>query len=137
MSAFVLDCSVAVSWFFTDEASLKTDQLLEQLHNGGALVPSLWRMELGNVLARAEKHGRMTAAQITATVELVNKLPITTDMDDSRALREVLSLARTKSLTTYDAAYLELAMRHRIPLATLDKILIKTASEMKVKTLPA
>jgi len=70
-------------------------------------------------------------------VELVNNLPVTTDMDDSRALREVLSLARAESLTTYDATYLELAMRHGIPLATLDKALIKAAKKMKVKTLPA
>lgn len=137
MSAFVLDCSVTISWFFTDEASPKTIQLLEQLRDSGALVPSLWRLELGNVLAHAERHGRITAAQITARVELVNDLPITTDMDNSRALREVLNLARTKSLTTYDAAYLELAMRYGIPLATLDKALIKAAREVKVKTLPA
>ncbi len=137
MSAFVLDCSIAVSWLVEDEAGPKTDQLLEQLHDGGALVPGLWRLELGNVLVRAEKHGRITAAQITAMVELVDKLPITTDTDDSRALKEVLSLARAESLTTYDAAYLELAMRHGIPLATLDKTLIKAAKRIKAKTLPA
>jgi len=137
MSAFVLDCSIAVSWLVADEASTKTDRLLERLRDDGALVPTLWHLELGNVLARAEKRGRMTAAQIAAIVELVNRLPIAADTDHSRALREVFSLARAESLTTYDAAYLELAMRHGIPLATLDKTLLRAASRVKVKTLPA
>ena len=137
VSAFVLDCSIAVSWLVADEASAKTDRLLERLRDDGALVPALWHLELGNVLARAEKHRRITAAQIAAIVELVNRLPITADTDHGRALKEVLSLARAESLAIYDAAYLELAMRHGIPLATLDKTLVKAANRVKVKTLPA
>ena len=140
MSTFVLDCSVALAWLFQDEAGPNTDQLLKELRddNSNAIVPSLWCLELGNVLTQAERRGRITAAQLTTALELVRSLPITTDAEtDSRAFREILSLARTTSLTTYDASYLELAMRHGVPLATLDKDLIRAARGVAVKTLPA
>ena len=140
MSTFVLDCSVALAWLFQDEASPNTDQLLKKLRDddSSAIVPNLWRLELGSVLAQAERRGRITAAQLTTALELVRGLPIATDAEtDSRAFREILNLARTTSLTTYDASYLELAMRHGVPLATLDKALIRAARGVAVKTLPA
>ena len=139
MSTFVLDCSVTMAWLFQDEASPNTDQLLKELRNdSNALVPNLWRLELGNTLTQAERRGRITAAQLTTTLELVRNLPITTDAEtDNRAFREILNLARTTSLTTYDASYLELAMRHGVPLATLDKALIRAARGVAVETLPA
>ncbi len=133
MSAFVLDCSIAAAWLFEDEASLYTDTLLEELPNMGAIVPNLWHLELGNVLIQAERRGRITASQISARLELLNNLPIVTDTEtDSRAFREILSLARTEALTTYDAAYLELAIRNGIPLATLDKALIRAAKNTNI-----
>lgn len=140
MSTFVLDCSVTMAWLFQDEAGPNTDQLLKELRDddGNAIVPNLWRLELGNTLTQAERRGRITAAQLTTVLELVRGLPIATDAEtDSRAFREILNLARTTSLTTYDASYLELAMRHGVPLATLDKALIRAARGVAVKTLPA
>lgn len=138
MSAFVLDCSIAVAWLFDDEASPETDALLERLRDDGALVPGLWRLELGNVLAHAERRNRITTAQIAAYLDLLDRLPIVTDTEtESRALREILTLARTESLTTYDAAYLELAMRRNAELATRDKALIRAARGVGVETLPA
>ncbi len=140
MSTFVLDCSVALAWLFQDEAGPDTDQLLRELRDddSNAIVPDLWRLELGNTLTQAERRGRVTAAQLTTALELVRGLPITTDAEtDNRAFREILNLARTTSLTTYDASYLELAMRRGVPLATLDKALIRAARGVAVKTLPA
>ena len=140
MSTFVLDCSVTIAWLFQDEAGPNTDQLLKEIRDDdrNAIVPNLWRLELGNVLAQAERRGRITAAQLTTALEFVRHLPITTDAEtDGRAFREVLNLARATSLTTYDASYLELAMRHGVPLATLDKALIRAARGVAVKTLPA
>lgn len=137
MSAFVLDCSVAVAWLFDDEASPETDALLERLRDDGALVPGLWRLELGNVLAHAERRSRITASQIAAYLGLLDRLPIVTDTEmESRALREILTLARTENLTTYDAAYLELAMRRNTELATRDKALIRAARGLGIETLP-
>ncbi len=138
MNCFILDCSVAIAWLFEDEATPETEHLLEQLKDGAAHVPNLWRLELGNVLIQAEKRGRITAANITPCLELLVSLPIITDTEtDDRAFREILSLAHTYDLTTYDAAYLELAIRRGIPLATLDKTLVAAARKTDVGILPA
>lgn len=135
---FVLDCSIAVAWLFDDEASPETDALLGRLRDGGALVPSHWRLELGNVLTQAERRNRIAGAQIAAYLDLLDRLPIVTDAEtERRALREILTLARTENLTTYDAAYLELAMRRNVQLATRDRALIRAARGIGVETLPA
>ena len=137
MSVFVLDCSIAVAWLFDDETSPETDALLDRLKADGALVPGLWRLELGNALAQAERRNRIAAAQIAAYLDLLDRLPIVTDAEtESRALREILTLARTESLTTYNAAYLELAMRRNVELATRDRALIRAARGIGVETLP-
>ena len=137
MSAFVLDCSVAVAWLFDDEATPESDALLDRLKDGGAFVPALWRLELGNVLARAERRKRISAAQIVAFLALLDRLPIATDTEtESRAFREILALARAERLSTYDAAYLELAMRRGLVLATRDSALVHAARRVGVDTVP-
>ena len=138
MNAFVLDCSIAVSWLFDDEATPKTDALLQRLETDEGLVPGLWRLELGNVLAQAERRKRIVPAQIAMFLRLVERLPIVVDEEtDIRALEQILALARPEGLTTYDAAYLELAMRRGAELATLDKELDRAARRVGVATLPA
>ena len=133
---FVLDCSAAVSFLFEDEASANADALLDRLKEESARVPSLWRLELGNVLAGAERAGRISDSQLIAYLEIVRQLPIVTDKaTDERALREVLTLARNEGLTTYDAAYLELSLRLNVPLATKDTLLASTARKMGVDTI--
>lgn len=137
MIGFVLDCSIAVSWCFEDEASPATDALLERVRDEGARVPGLWHLELGNVLLQAERRGRIEANNSTVRLELLMTLPILTDEEGTiRALREVLTLARTEQLTIYDAVYLELAMRHGLPLATKDRLLTQAAKRVHVATLP-
>lgn len=138
MSGLVLDCSVAVSWCFEDEASPETDAVLERVRDEGALVPALWHLELGNVLVQAERRKRLSAADTTTRLELIADLPIITDDETPhRALREVITLARAEGLTTYDAAYLELAMRKGLPLATKDRVLRDAAKRAGVASLPA
>jgi predicted nucleic acid-binding protein len=137
MSGFVLDCSIAVSWCFEDEASDVTDALLDRVRDEGAIVPSLWHLELGNVLIQAERRGRVKSGDVTTRLELIGDLPITTDDETPfRALHEILTLARIEALTTYDAAYLELAMRRGIPLATKDKALRQAAIKTGVSLIP-
>ena len=137
MSAFVLDCSVAVAWLFDDEATPETDALLDRLKFDGAFVPGLWRLELGNVLARAERQKRIAASQIVACLDVLDRLPIVSDAEtESRAFREILALARAERLTTYDAAYLELAMRMGLQLATRDEALVQAARRVAVETAP-
>jgi len=138
VSSFVLDCSVAVAWLLEDERVPGADVLLDRLDGGGqAVVPGLWRLELGNVLAVAERRGRIGATGIARCLGLLGRLPIVTDRHtEERALREILELARREYVTTYDAAYLELAVRRGLPLATLDRSLARAARRVGVEVLP-
>ena len=138
MTGFVLDCSIAMTWCFEDEATSATDALLERVRDEGAIVPMLWQLEIGNVLLQAERRGRVAGADLSARLELLTALPIATDdQTSSRALREVLALARAETLTTYDAAYLELAMRYGLSLATKDASLQKAAKRVRINVLSA
>lgn len=138
MRVFVLDCSVAVAWLLEDERVPEADALLDRLDDGGqAVVPSLWRLELGNVLAGAERRNRISATGIARCLGILSRLPIITDpQTEERALREILALARREHVTTYDAAYLELGMRRGLPLATLDRRLARAARRAGVDVLP-
>lgn len=131
MTAFVIDCSVAVTWCFEDEATPASDGLLDRLGGESAAAPAIWPLELGNVLVMAERRGRIDAAQVAEFVALVRELPVAIDEEaPQRAFDEVLSLARAERLTTYDASYLELAMRLGVPLATRDKELRQAAENL-------
>lgn len=138
MTAFVLDCSVAISWCFEDEATAETDALLDRLCEEGAAAPATWPLELGNVLVMAERRGRITPAKANAFVASIGDLSIAIDdQTAARALGNVLALARSERLTTYDAAYLDLAMRLGVPLATRDAALRRAARNAGAATLPA
>ena len=138
MTAFVLDCSIAAAWLFEDEASSETDALLDQLRVECARVPNLWHLELCNVLIQAERRKRITAMQMATRLKLISDLPIITDTEtSSRAFRGILTLARNQTLTSYDAAYLELAIRCGTPLATRDKALMRAAQQVGITTLPS
>jgi predicted nucleic acid-binding protein len=133
---FVLDTSIAVSWCFSDEATPKSILLLKRLEKETAFVPNLWSLELGNVLVMAEKRKRITFAQSIEFISLLSNLKIEVDSEtNTKALHEIFSLAHSENLTTYDAAYLELAMRLGLPLATKDKELHKIAIKLGVITL--
>ncbi len=137
MSALVVDASVALAWCFEDEASPATDAILDQVKDEGAIVPSLWHLELGNILLLAERRGRTIQGGIVARLALMGLLPITTDAGTpGRAWREILTLARAEQLTTYDAAYLELAFRRGLPLATKDEALLGAAQRIGVRVIP-
>ena len=137
MTGVVLDCSIAASWCFKDEASPKTDAVLDRVRDEGALVPALWHLELGNVLIQAERRKRLTADATENLLKLIADLPIVTDDETSyRALRDVLMLARSSGLTTYDASYLELATRSGKPLATKDRRLFRFARQAGVPVIP-
>lgn len=128
MSRFVLDCSVAVAWCIGDEGDSSADRLLDSLSSGEALVPALWPLEISNALLTAERRRRLTRAQAFQCFEMLRSLPIVVDESTpSRAMGEISSLARDQGLSVYDAAYLELAIREGLPLATRDKALAAAA----------
>lgn len=126
---FVLDCSATLPWVFGDETTPACDRLLDGLTGGGrAWVPALWHLELGNVLLGAQRRKRIDQAGIEAFLAQLAIYDISVDDQTmERAWQKTLDLALQHRLSTYDAAYLELALRRAIPLATLDSALI-TAS---------
>jgi predicted nucleic acid-binding protein len=135
---FILDSSVTLSWFFENEATTATDELLDQLNNEArAIVPAHWALEVNNTLLMAERHKRSTIAESSHFLVILDALSIETDQETyARAGNSSLALARTQGLTLYDSAYLELAMRHSLPLATLDKALRAAAKNIGVPSLP-
>src|SRR5206468_299434 len=98
--------------------------------------PDLWSLEIANLLALAERKKRITVADTTAFIELLDSISLSVDPEMSqRALGEILGLSRSHGLTAYDAAYLELAMRLGVPLATRDEVLRKAAKKAGVRLL--
>src|SRR5271154_6308582 len=132
-AAFVVDCSMAMAWLFHDEATPKTAALLKRLATETALVPGWWFLEVTNVLALAERKGRITPAQSDSFIADLSKLEIERDDEGpDRAFTHLLALCRTHRLTSYDAIYLDLAIRRNLPLATLDDALRKSAKKLGV-----
>lgn len=126
---FVLDASVALAWCFEDEGGAYPVRVLEALRASEAVVASLWTLEVANGLLAAERRGRIEPQEVTRAARLLAALPIAVDpVERGRALTTTYRLARTRDLSTYDAAYLELAVRLGVPLATLDGQL-RTAAE--------
>jgi predicted nucleic acid-binding protein len=133
----VIDASVALSWCFEDEATAATDALVLRVRGEGAIVPSHWALEVLNALGVAERRGRIGRAEATAHVRTIEDLGVDVDEETPRrALRDTLALARAEKLSLYDAAYLELAFRRGLTLATLDRTLAKAATRSGVAVVP-
>jgi predicted nucleic acid-binding protein len=129
----VLDCTVTMAWLFREELTPFTERVLDEVTAGRAVVPSLWPLEVGNVLLLAERRGRVSEADGARFLALLGGLPI--EVDSLRGLdwlRDVVPLARATGLTVYDASYLELAGRFGAPLATLDRRMAAAAERFGV-----
>lgn len=125
---FVLDCSVAISWCLVDENNDYANAILAIMPDCEAFVPGIWSLEIANVLLGAERRNRMTQEQSSEAIGLLQSLLIQVDTDtDANALGATLALGRQEGLASYDAAYLELALRLGLPLATLDTRLAEAA----------
>ncbi len=130
---FVLDASVTLAWALTDESSPIAEQAFDQIRTDRAFAPTLWWYEIRNGLVLSERRGRLAADDSVRFLDQLGALQIT--LSDPEDDREVLSLARKYRLTFYDAAYLELAQRLELPLATLDTDLARAARREKVPLL--
>jgi predicted nucleic acid-binding protein len=118
---FVLDNSVVTGWYLNDQASAYTDAIALKLQDDKALVPSLWQMELANVLKTACTKGKLPLTQARQILDVLALLPIEVDTGPAPGQRQLFELAMRYGLSSYDAAYLELAMRHGLPIATRDE----------------
>lgn len=137
MMDFVLDNSVSMRWLLESEKSSDqkyAETVLNSLVAADALVPNLWHLEATNVLLGAEKRREVEAGEIERFISQLENLPLHVDPSTSRqAFNRTMALSRIYKLSSYDAAYLELAMREGIPLATLDKNLRKAATKANVE----
>jgi len=133
---FVVDASVVMAWCFADEADAYADKVLDALPRTKAFVPAIWPLEIGNVLLVAERRKRLSEADSFRFLTLLSQLPISMEPEPpQRMLREIFSLARECNLSTYDASYLDLAMRYGMPLATRDEGLRSAARKVRVPLL--
>jgi predicted nucleic acid-binding protein len=124
--SFVLDASVALGWCFPDEGGSAVSQARAQIALGGAVVPALWLLEVANGLVVAERRGRIAPGASGIFLEDLLALPIEVEAapaDPGASTARLLELARSHGLSVYDAAYLDLALREDLPLATLDAAL--------------
>ena len=131
---FVLDTSIALAWCFEEEKTPYTESILDQLsRDAKAHVPAIWPLEVANALLVAERRKRITVAQAIHFLERLGGFAITVDETRlPRVFEHLFSKAREWKLTSYDAAYLELALRKDLPLATLDDDLKKAAHDLGV-----
>lgn len=134
--SFVLDNSVALTWCFEDERTPATTALLDRVTETGAFAPMLWPLEALNGLLAAERRRRLDAAKRCELFDFLRDLPITIDDETAvHAWRAIAGLAERFRLSSYDAAYLELARRRALPLATLDGDLRAAAARIGVAVL--
>ncbi len=131
--SFVIDNSIVMSWCFHDEANDYANAVLNSLTDAAAIVPSIWPLEVLNVLLVAERRQRLQQTDSARFLALLTQLPIIVDQSRlERRMGELLALGRANQLSSYDASYLELAMRQGVPIATLDEKLIAAASSVAV-----
>lgn len=136
-TTFVVDASIGFSWVYQGQATAETDKLLEAVAAGaGVVVPTLWYLEMANVLLIAQRRHRLTTAQRKTALEKLMALQFITDEEAARqAFGRTSELAEKHGLTIYDATYLELALRRSLPLATRDESLKSAARQCGVKTI--
>ena len=122
--SLVLDGSVALAWCFADETTTAVDEIMLRAAREGAVVPSIWRLEVANGLRSGIRRGRLTTAQRNDLLASFREIMIETDTETDRlAWTTTLNLADRHGLTPYDASYLDLSRRRGLPLASLDRAL--------------
>ena len=136
INGFVVDNSVVMSWCFKDETNRYADAVLDKLSESTAIAPSIWPLEVVNVLLVAERRKRLKQVDSVRFITLLSQLPIVVeDKGSEKVMNDLLSLGRTSRLSSYDASYLDLAMRKDCPIATIDKKLMEAAKEVSVTIL--
>lgn len=126
----VVDTSVVMSWCFEDETNPYADAVLDHLSTATAIVPAVWPLEVVNVLLVAERRKRLKPADSVRFLVLLSQLPIVVDNDRIEdRVKDFLALGRSSRLSSYEASYLDLAMRNGCPIATLDKHLMEASRE--------
>ena len=134
---FVVDSTVALAWLLPDEQSAAVEALADALETSAASAPGIWPLEVRNALVTAQRRKRITDRETDRLLKALDALPVELDAAPPReTCTATVACARKHGLTTYDAAYLELAQRRGLPLATLDSRLAEAARKAGVAVLP-
>jgi predicted nucleic acid-binding protein len=132
--SIVIDASITLPWYFDDEASAATEAVLDRVVAEGAIVPAHWKLEIADGFRTGLRRGRIEPAYRDASLGDLDALPIEIDSETAlQAWSATLRLADLHGLTPYDAAYLELALRRGLPLATLDGALQKACQQAGIE----
>ena len=133
---FVVDNSIVMTWCFKDEANPLADAVLSSLTEAVAVVPGIWPLEVVNLLLVAERQERLHESDSVRFISLLSQLPIVVERTwPERMMKDLLALGRANSLSSYDAAYLDLATRQGLPIATLDSKLLEAARRVDIPIL--
>ena len=136
MAAAVIDSSATIAWFMPDEHDAGSEELLDLVTEEGALVPSLWPIEVANALLFAVRRNRVSRTHCERALKSLARLPIEIDTETTgRAWGPIFEVAVRFGLTVYDATYLELAQRCELPLASLDRELRAAGRALGLKLL--
>lgn len=134
--SFVVDNSVVMTWCFKDKTNQYADAILDCLSDATAFVPSIWPLEVVNVLLVAERKKRLSEADSVRFITLLSQLPIIVEHQrPERLMKDLLALARSNNLSSYEASYLDLSMRKGIPIATVDTRLITASKKTDIPIL--
>lgn len=134
----VLDASMTIAWLFEDERTEAAEEVETRVAVDGAITPSLWRLEIANMLRMAVRRGRCDEDFVDDSLAFLDRFGIEVDGEtDRHAWTATRTLSREQGLTVYDAAYLELAVRRGLPLASCDQALIAAARRLSIETLTA
>jgi predicted nucleic acid-binding protein len=129
LPAFVIDASIILAWYDPRKTNVYADTVLARLDRCIAITPPLCRIEVNNLLHQLEKHGILSSEDVEKATSSISAMPILTDDEPfGFSMPAVLSLARRHDLTVYDACYLALAVKHKIPLASVNQTLIDSAN---------
>lgn len=132
MTGFVIDASVTLTYLLgQDEGAAYANAAMEALGESGGVVPNIWPSEVANAAIEQERRGRLGSAQVDRLLRAASRLPVEVDEGADVVVR-VADIARRWDRTSYDALYLELAMRRRLPLVTLDKGIVAAARGLGV-----
>lgn len=137
MTSFVLDASVALSWFFDDEFSPYSDSIAEIMPRSQAVVPIVWPLEMANGFLTAFRRGKLPETKAPSLIGAINRLRVTFDpgIAPEFLTQATLTVGLAHRLSAYDASYLELAMRRGLPLATQDERLRRVADAVGIDIL--
>jgi predicted nucleic acid-binding protein len=135
--SWVIDSSIGIAWIHPHQATSETDNLLEQVDAGATIVvPSLWYLEMANSLLLLQRRKRITPDERKTALETLSAMVFTVDEGSSlTAFNKMSGLAEKYNLTIYDAAYLEVALRRKLPLASRDDALSRAAGKCGIKML--